>query len=320
MSNKKATTLILTIFCATFLLTGCFSKKNIQSEATIQDKQEIKDIIKPNVTKPKSIEKKYDLYSSTIYDIPLFSIVEISKLPLNIKNTIDTILENSQGIYLLRLNNDKIIAILQNPIQTNYTYQRHNLQIIEIDFNEKIAYHNAGYSGEDGEIFNSLTDNKDLWLFDETIEPFRPLKHVAYDEKNKVKFTEYWNYDNNDPIKYQMLDNNKKIVSILKETQSDDFNTRREHIFYDNNGVIKMSFSVNYNGANISHLNYYNSHDSIESISIDTEYLDGNKTKETIYDENFSLKYTVQADYQDNERKCIKIFDSENNNLMSISS
>ena len=117
-----------------------------------------------------------------------------------------------------------------------------------------------------------------------------------------------------------MKDANKKIISMLKETQDSDYNLRREHIFYDNNGVIKMSLTINYDGANISRINFYNSHDSIDSISVLAEYSEGNRVKELIYDENFVLKYTVNANYQNDERKKIEVFDSENKKLLSISS
>ena len=319
MFYKKTIALILCSFCVTFLLTGCFSKKINQDNKTDLDTVN-KEVAKQAFEKPKVTEKKYDLYSSNSYDLPLFSIVEISKAPLKIKTSIDKILEDSQGFYLLKYDNNKIMAILQNPVEMTNVYQRHNLQIIEIDSEGKIIYHNAGYSGEDGEIFDSTSSNKDLWLFDETIEPFRPLKHIAYNEKGKIKFIEIWNYNDDEPIKYQMKDANKKIVSMLKETQDSDYNLRREHIFYDNDGIIKMSLTINYDGANISRVNFYNSHDSIDSISVFTEYIEGNRVKELIYDENFVLKYTVNANYQNDERKKIEVLDSENKKLISISS
>ncbi len=319
MFYKKTIALILCSFCATFLLTGCFSKKINQNNNTDLDTTK-KEVVKQTREKPEITEKKYDLYSSNSYDLPLFSIAEISKAPLKIKTSIDKILEDSQGFYLLKYDDNKIIAILQNPIKIANIYQRHDLQIIEIDSEGKIIYHNAGYSGEDGEIFNSISEKKDLWLFDETIEPFRPLKHIAYNDKGKIRFTEIWNYNNDEPIKYQMKDANKKIISMLKETQDSDYNLRREHIFYDNNGVIKMSLTINYDGANISRINFYNSHDSIDSISVLAEYSEGNRVKELIYDENFVLKYTVNANYQNDERKKIEVFDSENKKLLSISS
>ena len=60
-------------------------------------------------------EKKYDLYSSTPYDLPLYSIVEISKLSPILKKEIDNLLELSQGFYYLkREGENRVFIILQN--------------------------------------------------------------------------------------------------------------------------------------------------------------------------------------------------------------
>ena len=117
-----------------------------------------------------------------------------------------------------------------------------------------------------------------------------------------------------------MRDASKKVLSVLKETKDNDLNLRREHIFYDNAGNIKMSVSVNYDGANISRFNFYNSHDSIDGVSVISEYSEGMKIKEYIYDEDYSLNYTVVADYLNDDRKSITIFDSEGNVINKITS
>ena len=117
-----------------------------------------------------------------------------------------------------------------------------------------------------------------------------------------------------------MLDSNKKVVSILKEIQESESNYRKEHIFYDNEGNIKMSLTINYDGANISRLTFYNSHDSIDSMSIISEFENGLKTKELIYNENYQLINTVIAEYENDERKSIKILDSEQKEINKISS
>jgi uncharacterized protein YcfL len=320
MFSRRNLVLILTIVSIAFLCSGCVTKKEIKTQDLLsQDnsKPATKDVA---INQPVKEKPKYNLYNSTLYDLPLFSILEISKLSKGVKAKIDEILELAQGFYLLRVVGDgNVFIILQNPINTFNTYQRHNLQFLEIDRDGTITPHNAGYSGIDGEIYNARTDAQDLWVFDETIEPFRPLKHVSYDEKGKVRYTELWDYNIDNPVKYQMLDSKKKLISILKESQDNDLNLRKEHVFYDNDGIVRMSLSINYEGANITRLNFYNSYDLIDGITILSEYTDGLKTKETIFDESFLHKFTVIADYNENERKAVKLYDVEGNILKSIS-
>jgi hypothetical protein len=307
MIERKITNLILTAIILSILSTGCIAKK--EEKAIDNTKPEITTTQKHSVTKPKPIEKKYDLYSNTPYDIPLYSITEISKLPTEIKTIVDKILEQSQGFYFLKFDGEKVFIILQNPITSTKTFSRQNLQLIEIDLQGNISYHNAGYIGVEGEISDFIKDKKlDNWVLDNTEEYIRLLKHIAYDEKNNIKFTELWNYDENEPFKYQMLDSNNKTISILKETQESDSNYRKEHIFYDNNGNTTMSLTINYDGANISRLTFFNSHDSIDSVSILSEYTDGIKTKELVYDQDYKLISSFIPEYIDGERKKIKIY------------
>ena len=48
-----------------------------------------------------------------------------------------------------------------------------------------------------GQLSRVMDDNivgKDVWQYDKKSEAKLPLKHVKYDEKNKVLYTESWNY------------------------------------------------------------------------------------------------------------------------------
>lgn len=274
-------------------------------------------------TTVKNVEKKHDLYSSSLYDLPLVSIYEISKLSDELKKIIDNELEVSQGFYYLKRIDDKIFIILQNPVMDNIGYSRHDLQFVEIYDNGTVIRHNAGYVGVKDEIESSVNikkKEKETWLLDESIEPFRPIKHVAYDEHGKIKFTEYWSYDENEPVKYKMLDSNKNLISILKETQDSDSNLRKEHVFYDSEGNTTMSLTVNYDGANISRMMFYNSHDLVDSVNILSEYVDGYKIKESIYNEKYDLINIFVSAYENGIRKTIRVFDSEGNEVDKISS
>ena len=309
----------LFLFIVLLLLTGCCVKKDVQKEQILDTEQH--KVVPVNTVKKTPSKIEYDLYSSSLYDLPLFSIVEISKMPKALKNKIDSLLEASQGFYFLKQDEDDVFIILQNPAVHAKVFQRHDLQFAKISSNGETTFHNAGYAGIDGEVFTSLNNPLgEEWIFDETTETKRPLSHRVFDENNKVKFTEIWNYDDNISIKYAMKDADEKIVSILKESQNDDSNLRKEHIFYDNNGKITMSLTVNYDGPNISHLTFYNSHDSIDSVSLINKYENGLKIQESIYNENYELINVAESTYLNGERKVIKILDSEHNEIDRISS
>lgn len=317
MVCKKFFILLCSIITVAFLCTGClFKKEDSVQEASLVVKPEVKR----QAIQPRKEEKKYDLYSLTPYDMPLYSIMEISKLQPNIKSIVDKLLEDSQGFYLLRNDGDKVLIILQNPVQQGNTYSRHDLQFVEIDSAGKLTYHDAGYKGVEGETLQEFEQSSDSWIFEELTEHHRPTKHIVYDEKGKIKFTEIWNYDENESVRYQMRDSHKKTVSILKESQDNESNLRKEHIFYDNEGKITMSLTINYDGANVSRVTFYNAHDSIDSMSIISEFQDGLKVKESIYNEAYELINTVISEYVNGERKVIKLYDGEEKEISKISS
>lgn len=301
-----------------------FSAEKVATTISEEKSQQKTPQTQSQAIKPKEIEKKYDLYTTTPYELPLYSIVEISTLPIEIKKCIDNLLDKAQGFYFLTYDkeNHKIIILLQNPISTENTYRRHDLQFAEIFFDGKNQYHSAGYNGIHGETENAVQNSlkkDDYWKFDKTYEPYRPLKHTAYDEKGKVKFSEFWNYDEDSNIKYQMKDSKGNTISILKETFEGDTGYRKEHVFYDNEGNISMNITINYDGANISRFTYYNAK-SNNGLSIISEYTNGLKTKESIYNADYSLKNTVEAEYNDGIRKVIKIKDVDGNEIKKISS
>ncbi len=267
------------------------------------------------------VKKSYDLYSATPYDLPLYSIMEISSLSDNMKKLIDRILEDAQGFYLLKTNEGTILIILQNPINSGNTYSRHDLEFVEITPDGNTLYTFGGYAGEENEIANAVSaQNKgknktDEWKFDKSTEPYRPVKHIKYDEEGNVKFTEVWNYSSDDNIKYEMKDGDNNVLSILKETLEGDTNYRKEHIFYDREGNVKMSITVNFDGADITRFTYYTPDDS---ISIMSEYTDGLKTKESVYNKDYQLVNILTAEYENGERTSITLHDKTDTVLKKI--
>ena len=321
MNNKKIV-VVLSIMIIAFGI--AYNSKIIKQTTTpeLQNINKESSIIKKQDKKPTQItaQKKYDLYTNSLYDLPFISIYEISSLPEQTKKIIDELLEEAQGFYILRNLNDRILVLLQNPVIQANTFPRHDLQYVEIFPDGKKIFHNAGYTGIDGETTNLVNNNSKNWIFDKSNEPYRPLKHTILSEKGKTKFIEIWNYNPEEPIKYLMKDSKGNVLSILKESNDSESNYRREHIFYDNDGNIKISITINYDGANITRFTYYNSYDAIDSISLISEFSDGIKTKETIYNEEYQLINTLKATYLNGERKEIQLFNAENTEIGKISS
>lgn len=321
MFNKK---IAVGVTCSALVLAvvaGLFVFSNKKEEPVpVEEKLPVKEAAKPHPVKQvskavKPAPKKYDLYSSTPYDVPLISVVEISKLTDKAKKAVDEVLESSQGFYFLKFDKEKnkTFVILQNSIDENPLYIRHGLEFAEISEDGNKTFYKP-----ESQVVDS---DKDSWEFDNSVEPQRPLKHIVYDEEGKVKFTEVWNYSDKEPVKYEMKNAQNKVVSILKESSDNDSNYRKEHIFYDDEGNTKMSVTANYDGANLSRFTYYNSEDKDNSISIMSEYSqDGLKSKEYIYNTDYELTNTVTSEYENGERKNIRVIDSNGNELEEISS
>lgn len=293
-------------------------KESLVVNTRISDVEKVQKGDSSTLIKP--IAPKPDLYSETPYDLPLISIYEISKYSKSVKKAIDKILDLSQGFYYLKQIDDKVFVVLQNPAYETDTYPRHGLQIAEISQEGKITYHTAGYSGINGELSLAEVTETDSWIYDKTVEPYRPLKHISYDEKGKVQFTEIWNYSPEENVKYEMKDAHNKTVSILKEIVEGDTNYRKEHIFYDNEGNTVVSISINFDGANITRFNYYNSKKPDSSVIIMCDYVDGNKTFEKVYDKDYNLVNILESSYENGNRSSITIFDAEKNELGKINS
>ena len=85
MLKKKIIFILFLCLAVGFLSTGCMSKKNTEEKIIVEPAQEAPK----KISKPVIQEKKYDLYSSSLYDLPLISIIEISKLSNTLKSTID---------------------------------------------------------------------------------------------------------------------------------------------------------------------------------------------------------------------------------------
>ena len=318
MTEKK----IFTVISCGVMALACFLYFILEKTEIRQTPEQIKQTqnANKNTQTPKTIEPKHDLYIETPYDLPFTAIENISKFSPKLKKYIDEILETAQGFYFLISNESgtNVKILLQNPITDESVYNRHNLQFIEIivdgngNYEKKIF--SPTYTGEENEIINAIDEissKNDVWTFDKSQEPYLPLKHKKYGEKGKAIFTEKWDYSPNAQIKYQMKNSKNKTISVLKETIENDTNYRQEHIIYNENGNIHISIRINFDGANITRFSYYNSERPSESINIFSEYSDGLKTKEILYDSNYQLIKTLTCDYEGGTRKALHVFDKD---------
>ena len=127
-----------------------------------------------------------------------------------------------------------------------------------------------------------------------------------------MEFVETWNYDDSEPIKYEMKDSNGKVISLRKETLENGTDLRVEHLLYDKDGKTRINVSATYEGEDIKRFTYYNADKLNESGSIFSDYSNGYKTKETVYTSDLKVKNSYTSEYKDDSRTDIIKWDNKN--------
>ena len=324
--------IVVGISCAALLSAVAFfcllddSKKALETSQVEQPKKVVSQKVAPQPAKPK--HRIADMYNSTVYDLPLYSIYEISNMPTVLKSEVDKVLEEAQGLYLLKYNKDeqKVFMILQNQITSADAFPRHNLEFMELYLNSEDGkvlknLYSPAYIGIPNEAFLAtyeIYNSDEAWELDKKAEVTRPLKHTVFDQRGKIKNVELWNYDEDKEIKYQLKGSSKNVLSILKEYRQGDDGLRKEHLFYNSDGALMLSLSINFEGANITRMMYFDKHNTEESASIIAHYFNGMKVKEEVYGNDYKLLNTVEAEYSEAQRTKIKIYDSEGKLLDEI--
>lgn len=324
--------IVVGIFCAALISAATFvcllnPKKDAQVSADEAAKQVAQQKTPPQTVK-KEIKNIADMYNSTVYDLPLYSIVEISRMPKVLKEAVDKALEEAQGFYLLKYDEEeqKAFIILQNQLSYADAFSRHNLEFMELYLNAEDGkvlknMYSPAYLGQDNERFIAtyqVHGSDEAWVVDNQPSQTLPVKHTIYSQKNKVKFQEIWTNDETKDIKYQLKGASKNILSMLKEYKVGDDGLRKEHSFYDSEGNLMLSLTVNYEGANVTRMMFYNKHNLEDSMSIISHYAEGLKAKEEVYNGEYKLLNTVEAEYKDGERSKIKLLDSDGNIVTEI--
>ena len=98
--------------------------------------------------------------------------------------------------------------------------------------------------------------------------------------------SETWNYDDSDPVKYEMKNSDGHVLSVMKETVSGDSEYRQEHIFYDSEGHTKRSFVASYDGADIKWFTYYDAEAPYKNITIEYTSIDWHRKTKKLKDYN----------------------------------
>ncbi len=274
----------------------------------VQETNSKKPSLKPSSEKPKQMKSaelpKYDLMDESSYS--LSTVAEFAKLPDGIKNVVKNVAESYQNVYTTYSEKDNIVFIVQELI-SDKPYSRHGLRKVSIStIDGKVQEKTIGYDSKDEE------SELDMWQYEKISGHELPVKHTKYNENKEVEFVETWNYNPDENIKYEVKDQFGKPISVMKETLEGDSGLRQEHVFYDSEGNTKLNISASWEGPNIVRFTYFNPDDSVNNIISISEYQDGLKTKETVYNSDYKLRNIYTSDYEEGVRKDIKIFDSDN--------
>ncbi len=270
--------------------------KETSPEPAVQEVKPVQPVQEPK----KNTERKIDLYSDIPDNmLPLSSIALLADTTENVRHIVGDLLKDSDRIYVLTVSGDKVIVITEAAEDI----QRHGINIIKIDMS------NDTYTAENLSQ-NTCSTKNGKWEYDKTSK--LPLRHTKYNDEKEVEYTEVWNYSEENPVKYELKDSEGKIISLKKETISDNGSDMRvENLVYDGDGNTKLNVSVSFEGQDITHFTYYNAENSGEGVIVISEYEDGVKIKETVYTSDYKVKNSYKADYTDGLRTGITVFDSQ---------
>ena len=272
-------------------------KTNTEKPKQIQQKN-ITDKISNEVT-TETKNTKHISYDVSNTKLPFSSVIQIAELPDNIKAAIKHTEEDHNVLYFIK-ENDKAILL----VETAEDCPRHELEYIEINTVTGQQTHKLF------ETISSRNGENDEWTYDK--ESKRPVKHIIKNSKGNEEYTETWNYDDNEPVKY-VLKKADKIISMKKETLDSDTTLRREHIIYDNDGKIRVNISSIYNGPDMTSFTYYDSNNENGSETIVSEYSEnGEKVKEIVYSSDYKIKNRYEGEYKDGVLKDIQEISDDN--------
>ena len=283
------------------------SNKQNKSKENLKNSSSKQNLKKVSIEKSDDFIKKTDIGSSDS-PLPLSAITIISSLSDSVKDKVNAI-SQTKNIYLLQKNNDKLLIVTDNSDNI-----RHGIEFNEINISN--GHQTTTILGYSDKMQDS--DN-DKWEYDQNTK--LPLKHIKYNSEGDMEFIEVWNYDKDEPIKYEMKDADGNVISLRKETLDDDSSLRVEHLIYDKNGNTKVNVSATYDGNDVKRFTYYNADKKSEGGAVYSEYSEeGFKTKETVYNSGLKIINSYTSQYNDGDRENIIMYDDKNNEIKKFES
>ena len=333
MEKKKIIVCLTAICLAGVCAVGLFNIKNsknniktteepsnIQQEVT--DTEEVSTVEEEPVISPEktqnsqvkqisiqkdvNLEKKTNLYNDAASStMPLSVVAALSDVPAYVRANVEK-LSTANNIYMAKKSGDKLIVITDNPSNI-----RHRVEITEVSLiNGHQVKTTLGYNDKMKDSDNDIWEyNKDTKL---------PIRHTKYNADGDMEFIETWNYDEAEPIKYEMKDVDGHVISMRKETIENGTDLRVEHLVYDKNGNTRINVSATYEGPDVKRFTYYNADKPSESGSVFGEYTSGLKTKETVYTSDLKVKNYYTTEYKDGNRQSITIWDNQNKEVQKL--
>lgn len=310
-------TVIACVAGATFLYQKNIQTKNEKQTTDIQQKKEEKVQPTTNNTAEKPVQKELNKTQRiNMYDteetrtLPFWAITQLATLSPNAQKTIENIMKNANVYYVDKTDNKIIIIKDSNDEEARFT--RHDIEIISISSDGKNIKKETKFPHK----MSNEESEREIWDY-QLIEGdmMVPTSHKTLNEDGSVKFIEHWYYTQNEPVKYKLTNGNDKVLSIRKSLHQSGGNWSDEHIFYDENGNTALNITIAYENNNIARFTYYNPKKPEESVTILNEYINDEKSKETVYTTDYRLKNTFFADYKNGKRANIRVLDSNNNQI-----
>ena len=320
MKNKLLiiSLIVLLSLSATTFVSYLSSKTNVVKDDinvgvnNSKEENKIEKVTSKNLTKTSQGQKiihKSNLFNDLSNNqVSLSLIANYKNYNNDVQKKIMEIIDSSDNIYLVKELKDKIVIVREMP--SSEEFSRHDIEILTInpETNEIVKTNLDKFSS------NNI-DKENAWEYDKDTE--KPTLHIKYNKNKAPEYAEYWNYDEDKDIKYEVKNDKNEILSVKKEVLENE-NMVQTHVFYNDNGEITKNIIVNYDGPNISRVTYYDSENPEVSAIIMNEYNNDNKTKETVYTSDYKILNTYTANYEDMTRKEVNVLDKDNKEILKI--
>lgn len=325
MNKKKLIGVgILSAFVISGALFAYFSKttdnKDIEVKNVVEENQpaEVKQVLPAKMVKSLEPQKTHKAKLHNFDDnhyIPFSAMVEISELPEDIRELVKNSIKESE-VYSLKLLGDKIF-IIKSANTEEEKFSRHDFEIVKISMKDKKVERDLRFPQK----MSNTESEKEIWNYEVIEEDMMvPTSHVSLSESGKTKLKENWYYNREDGLKYKVVNDKNKTLSLRKTSAPDENgNWSDEHIFYDEDGNTLLNVSSTYEKNRLARFTFYEAENPNDGIIIVNEYNNGDKTKETVYTPDYKVKNVYNASYENGERKEVTVLDNNNKEIEHFS-